>query len=68
MKKGKKCTIKATLTPAKTTDTLKFTSSNKKMTTRAKNGVITAKKKGKATITVKATSGAKKQIKVTVNK
>lgn len=68
LEKGKKYTIKATLTPAKTTDTLKFTSSNKKIATVSKNGVITAKKKGKATITVKATSGAKKKIKVTVKK
>ncbi len=46
-----------------------FKSSNKKVATVSKSGVIKAKKKGKATITVQAVSGgAKATIKVTVKK
>ncbi|MCH5298852.1 MAG: Ig-like domain-containing protein, partial [Ruminococcus sp.] len=61
LKKGKKFTLKITGGVGKA----KFTSSNKKIATVNKNGKITAKKKGKATITVK-TNGMKLKCKITV--
>ena len=45
---------------------LKWTSSNKKVATVNKNGKVTAKKKGTATITVKTANGKKYSCKVTV--
>ncbi|MCH5299204.1 MAG: RICIN domain-containing protein [Ruminococcus sp.] len=61
LKKGKKFTLKITGGVGKA----KFTSSNKKVANVNKNGKITAKKKGKATITVK-TNGMKLKCKITV--
>ncbi|MCH5299405.1 MAG: leucine-rich repeat protein [Ruminococcus sp.] len=61
LKKGKKFTLKIT----GGVGTPKFTSSNKKVAKVNKNGKITAKKKGKATITVK-TNGMKLKCKITV--
>lgn len=58
LKVKKKATLKPVITPITTQDKLKFTSSNKKVATVSKNGVITAKKAGKAKITVQ--SGKKK--------
>lgn len=66
LKKGKSFTLKATMSPIKTTDTIKWTSSNKKIATVSKKGVVKAKKKGIAYITATSTSGIKKKIKVTV--
>lgn len=64
VKVGKKVTIKATTTPkAKIT----YTSSNKKVATVSSKGVVTGKKAGKATITVKA-NGKTVKVKVTVKK
>lgn len=66
-KKGKKNTIKlkATVTPKKSTDKVKWSTSNKKIATVSKKGVVTAKKKGKVKITAKA--GKKKAtIKITI--
>ena len=61
MKKGKKFTLKITGGVGKA----KFTSNNKKVATVNKKGKIVAKKKGKATITVK-TNGMKLKCKITV--
>ncbi|MGN1167436.1 MAG: Ig-like domain-containing protein [Lachnospiraceae bacterium] len=65
LKKGGKFTVKTTLAPITSVQKVKYTSSNKKVATVSSKGVITAKKKGTAKITV--TSGKKKvTIKVTV--
>ena len=64
LKKGKKVSIGALVSPLTTQQKLTYSTSNKKVATVSK-GVIRAKKKGKATITVR--SGSKKvTIKVTV--
>lgn len=63
--KGKKLTLKPVITPITSLEKVKYTSSNKKVATVTAKGVITAKKKGSATITVKSGSKSKK-IKVTV--
>ena len=64
LKKGKKWTIKAKITP-KNAAKITFKSSNKKVAAVNAKGKVTAKKKGKATITVKAGS-LKKTCKITV--
>lgn len=70
MAKGKSVTLKTTVTPANANNKgLTFKSSNTKVATVNKKGKITAKKPGKATITV--TSKDKKKsvkVKVTVKK
>lgn len=64
---GKSSTLKATITPAKTTDaTLTWTSSDAKVATVNKNGKVTSKAKGTATITVKTINGKTATCKVTV--
>lgn len=65
LKVGKVSQLKATMT-AKSTDTLKFSSSKKKVAKVDKNGVVTALKKGTATITVKTSGGKKATCKITV--
>lgn len=65
LKRGKKKTIKATVNPLETTDTIQWSSSNTKVAT-VSNGVIKAKKKGNATIMAKTSSGKKAYVKVTV--
>jgi uncharacterized protein YjdB len=62
IKNGKKYTIKATATPAAKAT---YKSSNKKVATVSSKGVVKAKKKGKATITVTA-NGISKKFKVTI--
>ena len=66
LKKGKTFTIKTNVSKTK----LKYTTSNKKVVTVAKNGKIKAIKKGKANITVslKSDPKVKKVIHVTVGK
>ncbi len=65
LKKGKKLTLKPVLTPITSQESITYTTSNKKIVTVSKKGVIAGKKKGTAKITVK--SGSKKYvIKVTV--
>lgn len=66
LKAGKKITLTAKINPTKSTDTLKWSSSNKKVATVDKYGVVTAKKAGTATITVKTSSGKKATCKITV--
>lgn len=63
--KGGKYTLKTTLAPLTTQQKVKYSSSNKKVATVSSKGVITAKKKGTAKITVKSGS-KKKTVNVTV--
>ncbi|KIR03006.1 hypothetical protein P261_01821 [Lachnospiraceae bacterium TWA4] len=63
LKKNKTYTLKVTLNPTSSTDKVTFTSANKKIATVTSSGKITAKKKGKTTITVKS---GKKSVKVKV--
>ena len=65
LRKGKKAVIPIELNPLTSTDKIKITSSNKKIATVTSKGIVTAKKKGTAKITVR--SGKKKAVcKVTV--
>lgn len=64
--KGKKATLKVTRNPISATEKITWSSSNKKVVTVDKNGKITAKKAGTATITAKASNGKKATCKVTV--
>jgi len=61
-----KYTLSVSVTPKNSTDTLTYNSDKKSIVSVSKKGVITAKKTGKATVTVKSTSGVKSEIKVTV--
>ncbi|MBQ9014992.1 MAG: Ig-like domain-containing protein [Firmicutes bacterium] len=61
MKKGKKKTLKATVSPSNAANkAVTWKSSNKKVATVTSKGVVKAKKKGKATITVTTKDGKKK--------
>ncbi|MDR1833688.1 MAG: Ig-like domain-containing protein [Propionibacteriaceae bacterium] len=69
LKKGKKATLSVKFTPADTSSKykkLKWKSSNTKIATVNSKGKVTAKKKGKATITATTTTGKKLTCKVTV--
>ena len=67
LKKGSKLTLKPSRTPITSTQKFTYKTSNKKIATVNSKGVITAKKAGKAKITVK--SGKKKfTVTVTVTK
>ena len=67
LKKGKKLALKPSRTPITSVQKFTYKSSNKKIATVNSKGVITAKKAGKAKITVK--SGKKKfTVTVTVTK
>ena len=67
MAKGSKMQLKPKIKPEGAKNK-KFTwsSSNKKVLTVSKKGIITAKKAGKATITVKTSNGKKAKCKITV--
>ena len=65
LKKGKSYTLTVTKSPVTTLEKVSFKTSNKKVATVNKKGKIVAKKKGKATITVKCGT-KKKTVKVTV--
>lgn len=65
---GDVATLDATMKPINTTDSLKWSSSNKKVAIVNKYGTITAKGEGSATITVKTTSKKTAKCKVTVKK
>ena len=65
IKKGRKFNLKATL-PKGSLNTLKWTTSNGRIATVNSKGLVTGKKKGKATITVKTYNGKSAKCKVTV--
>ena len=54
LKKGKKVTLKVAKTPFTSQDSVKWTTSNKKVATVTSKGVVKGLKKGTATITAKA--------------
>ncbi len=58
--------LKTAVSPGKSTERIKWSSSDKKVVTIDRNGVLTAKKPGKAKITVKTDSGKKDTCTVTV--
>ena len=61
--------LSATIKPANATDqSIKWSSSNKKVATVDQSGLVTAVKKGSATITAKSSNGKKATCKVTVKK
>ncbi len=66
MRVGDKLKLKAKLYPTGVTSKLTWKSSDKKVAAVSSKGVVTAKKKGKATITVKTANGKKAKIKITV--
>jgi len=63
---GSKLTLKATVKPSNATARFTWTSSNKKVATVTKKGVVKALKKGTATITVTTANGKKATCKITV--
>ncbi|MCH5267650.1 MAG: Ig-like domain-containing protein [Lachnospiraceae bacterium] len=65
IKKGGKVKLKATFTPKKAKTKVTWKSSNKKIATVSKSGVVKGKKKGKVTITAKA-KGKKATCKIQV--
>ncbi len=67
IKKGNTYTVKAVRNPLTATDKLMFATSNKKVAAVSSKGKITAKKKGRATITVKSASGKKAKLTVKVS-
>lgn len=67
LSKGASETLTVTQTPISSTDKLTWSSSNKKVAKVDKRGKIVAKKKGKATITLKSSNGKKVTCKVKVN-
>ena len=65
LKKGQKTTLKPVISPLTSTDKVTYATSNKNIAAVSSTGIITAKKKGTAKITVR--SGKKSYvIKVTV--
>lgn len=64
---GKTLTVKATVSPSNTNNkSITWSTSNNKVATVNKNGKITAKKKGTATITATTKNGKKATCKITV--
>lgn len=63
LEKGAKYSVVPVIAPITTLDKVSYSSSNKKVATVSKKGVITAKKSGKAKITVKS---GKKKVTITV--
>ena len=66
LKKGKKFQIQVTLPTNTASNEITYKSSDKKIATVSDNGKVTAKKKGKATITVKTFNNKKAKLKITV--
>lgn len=67
LKKGKSITVTVSRNPVTATEKITWTTSDKKVAV-VKNGKITAKKAGKATITVRTSNGKKATCKVVVKK
>ena len=66
LKKGRTLQLTATLVPAGATSALTWSSSDKKVARVSKKGLVTAVKKGTATITVKTKNGKKAKVKIKV--
>ena len=66
LKKGKTCKLKVTLPKGTASNKITFTSSKKKVATVSSKGVVKAKKKGTAVITVKTFNKKTKKVKITV--
>ena len=66
MNVGTNYTLKSTVAPQSATSKVTYTSSNKKVATVTKDGVIKAKKSGWVTITAKTSNGKKDQCKILV--
>ncbi|MBP5305415.1 MAG: S8 family serine peptidase, partial [Lachnospiraceae bacterium] len=66
LRKGGRYKIKYHIAPKVNTETVSFSSSSKKIAVVNKEGVITAKKKGSCTITVKTSGGMKAKFKLYV--
>ena len=60
--KGKKAKLVVTVKPTKASQKVTFASSNQKVATVNAKGIVTAKKEGKAKITIKTKSGGKKKV------
>ena len=66
LKAGRKLALHATVNPAKVKTTLTWTSSDNKVATVSQKGVVTARKAGKAVITVRTKNGKAAKITITV--
>ncbi len=66
LKKGQKVRLKTKLSKGSASYKLTFKSSKKSVASVSANGVVTAKKKGTAAITVKTYNGKKAKVKITV--
>ena len=66
LKKGKCFSIKYTRTPLTANDKVTYKTSNRKVATVSASGKVKAKKKGKATITVRSASGKTAKLKIKV--
>lgn len=64
--KGKKAKLQVVRKPLTGVEKLTFSSSNRKVATVTRKGVVTAKKKGKATITVRTANNKKAVCRITV--
>ena len=65
---GDQAQLTTWMKPASARTTYTWKSSNKKVATVDEYGVVTAKKKGSATITVKTANGKKASVRVNVGK
>ncbi len=66
LRKGEKRALEVKRSPITATESITYSSSNKKVASVSAKGVIQAKKKGKCKITVKSSNGKKKVITITV--
>lgn len=66
VKKGKTAAITVARNPVNATDKITFTSSNTKIASVSKAGVVTAKKKGSCKITIKTASGVTQKVTIKV--
>lgn len=68
LQKGKSITLSTLLTPLNSTDQLTYSSSNSKVVQVNANGKVTAKKPGKAKVTITTSSGKSVIVTITVKK